>query len=132
MATWNISIKQGETWNYAFTYGKVTDPDTDPPTYVPIDISDCSMRMQIRQAYMEPVLLELTSEPDGGIEIADDDSGEFTITMTADQTDTIEVKRAKYDLEIEFPAVGDDDPIVKRILEGTVTNSLNITRDEDE
>lgn len=132
MGTWNPTMKQGETWSYVFTYGTVTDPKADPVEYTPIDISECSLRMQLRQAYGEAVLLELTSDEGGGIEIADDASGQFTITMTAEQTDTIEIKRIKYDLELVFPPVDGNDPVVKRIIEGTFTNSLNITRDEED
>lgn len=121
-----LPMEQGATLSFHFIwkYESGTD-DQDRPTYTAYDLDGCSARMQIRANYGTTVLVELDSASGGGIELERGGvKGRVDVTVSADLTDLITIKKAKADLEILFPS-----GTVTRVLDINLTNSLNITRD---
>ena len=132
--TRDIYVEQGASWTDSLTYSAITEYEPDgvtPKTWVPIDISNASFQMQIRAAYGEHVILELTSDEGGGITITDGAAGQFTIFMSDEQTDTFTPdfgKKLKYDLEVESVDFAVNPR--RRLFQGAVYVDSNITRDE--
>lgn len=111
----NLKIKQGSTFNDVVIY-KAGDPA------VPVDLTGCAARMQIRSDIDSPtVLLELTTT-NGGI-ILGGVAGTITLRIEEPVTASLAWECAVYDLEIIF-ANGD----VQRKMEGSVTVSPGVTR----
>lgn len=126
-AKYNLYIEQGTTFRFSMIYGfKNGTFDTDGNENVtPYDITDCKLRMQIRQRRGGEVLIAATTT-NGGITIDDPLAGKISVCITDEATDSLTVTRAKYDLEIGWPS-GD----VLRILQGSVSIDPNITQDAD-
>jgi hypothetical protein len=119
--THDIYMEQGTTLHEQFVYGTSSLPN---PIAVetPYNLTGCTAKAQFREKYGMPVLLELSTET--GEIVLGGALGTIEITATAEQTDTIEIKRGKWDLELTYP-----DTTKKRILMGTLYNSLAITRE---
>jgi hypothetical protein len=117
----DIYMEQGSTLRVQFVYGTSSLPN---PVAVetPYDLTGCSAKAQFREKYGMPVLLELSS--DNGDIVLGGPLGTIEMVATADQTDTVIVRRGKWDLELTYTN-GD----VKRILMGNLYNSLAITRE---
>ena len=123
-----LGIDQGETYNLEVAYASPS-ADPDAPSE-PIDLTGCTARMQMREKYGSPVLLEANTE-NGGIDI-DGPAGVINVLLTDVQTDALGVKEgstrprtaALYDLEIVFPS-----GTVRRVVQGAVEIDPNITRD---
>ncbi len=126
-ATYDLFIEQGATFRFTMHYGRKTGAlDVDGnPVVEPYDITGCKARMQIRQRRDSQVLIAATTT-NGGILIPTGTDGKLQITITDEATDSLNVKKALYDLELSYPS-GD----VVRILQGKVTISPNITRGAD-
>lgn len=111
----DLTIYQGATFRKSFTW-QTGDPLTA------VDLTGCTMRMQIRERRdATEVIVELTSE-NGGITITPL-TGQFALYLSATATAALAVTKAVYDLEIVF-ANGD----VVRFLQGKVTVSPEVTR----
>lgn len=133
--TVDLHLLQGQTYRHTFVLQR-PDPDSteeNPLPPLPLDTADCTARMQVRQKYGMPVLLELTTE-NGGLILDPDEPGRLTIYMTAEQTDALGTtedplkprSRLMYDVELVFPS-GD----VLRIMESEAsTIRRNITRED--
>jgi len=126
-AVYPLTIDQGETLRLSMIYATpAVDPATTP---TPIDLSGAVARMQIREKYGSPVLVEITTE-NHGVTITGP-AGQIDLVLTDVQTDAIGVKEgstrprtsAVYDLEITLLS-GD----VKRVVEGQITINPNVTR----
>jgi hypothetical protein len=111
---YNFEIEQGATFRRSVTY-----KDSDD---VAIDLSNATVRMQIRNNYSSEEAAISLSTPDSGIAL-ESDTGVFTFTITAEQTAALTFVQGVYDIEIEY-ASGD----VERILEGRVKVSTEVTR----
>jgi hypothetical protein len=134
MAVHDLTIKQGETFRLSMLYAlPPTDGSTPTVDNVePVDLTGCTARMQVREKYGAPVLLELTTE-NGGLSLRGTE-GWIDVLMTHEQTDELgnrpgerprpRVQPALYDLEVTFPS-GD----VKRVVEGQIAFRSNITRE---
>lgn len=113
----NLLIEAGATFNAVLTW---QDPDGDP-----IDLTGYTARMQARtKADAADTILDLTSDPDGGITLGDED-GTITIKVAADTTDDLPAGAAVYDLELEAPGPAGD---VVRLVEGSITVRRQVTR----
>lgn len=135
----NLYIEQGATFTLPFRWA-TRDPDfpNDLSKVIPHDLTDCVVRMQIRQKYGTEVLLEANTE-NGKIIVGrdhlspgdpvDPSNGWLLVRFEESDTDTLELKAAKYDLEVVYP--GPDPKRVERLFEGEVTISQNITRAEE-
>lgn len=110
-----LTILQGETYSHPMVW-KAGEPA------VPVDITGCSARMQVRSIVDSAVvLLELTSD-NGGIELGTTD-GAITLKMTAAATAALAWPRGVYDLEVVHT-----DGTVRRLLEGSVKVRPEVTR----
>ncbi len=126
-ANYDLFIEQGATFSFTMTYGH-KDGTVDAngiPNVVPYDITGCQARMQIRQRPGSKVLISATSR-NGGITFDDPTTGKIRVTITDEATDSLNVKRAMYDLELSYPSGQ-----VRRILQGAVRISPQITTDAD-
>lgn len=118
----NIALEQGSTFRLHLTWGtRGTDAQGNPIIEVPYDLTGCTARMQIRNRAGGTLLLELNTE-NGGIDLGGTD-GTIDVLITDEQTDSLEVRRAKYDLEVYFPN-GD----TRRPVKGDVTVDQVVTR----
>lgn len=90
----------------------------------PLDLTGYAARMQLRESVDSPtVLVELTTA-NGFLAITSPaTSGELTITIPTGTTTLLDFDTAVYDLELVQP-----DGEAKRLLEGTVTFSREVTR----
>jgi hypothetical protein len=124
---YDLYIEQGATFRLTLIWGRkdgTLDPDGNP-NILPYDLSGCVARMQIRQRRGGLALISATTS-NGGITITDPVTGKLEIYITDEATDSLTMSKAKYDLEIGYPS-GD----VKRIMQGNVKISPNITQDAD-
>jgi hypothetical protein len=122
----NVDMRwvQGSTFADTFTY-KAYDDGTE--TYVPVDLSGYTARMQVRQEVGEStVLLELTTE-NGGITLGDA-AGTIDLLINAADWDTmteweaLDWCNAVYDLELVQGTV------VTQLMYGSVTVRQEVTR----
>lgn len=122
--TRNLIIDQGATFVDEFVWcaDSLTTPGTPGD---PIPLTGATVRMQIRKAQGEPVLLSASS-PDDGI-VLDEAAGKVTYTLTPAKTNGLVHKSCRYDIEAAF---SEDD--VHRLVEGNVTVRPNITQDPGE
>lgn len=126
--TANIRLNQGETFRWPFL---LKIPGGAPDVLEPMPLAGCTGRMQVREKYGAPVLLDLSSG-NGGVVVSEDEAGRVDVVMTAEQTDRLGATSspmkprlaAVYDLELTYPS-GD----VRRIIQGAITISPNITRE---
>lgn len=116
---YNILCEQGTTFGRTF---EIQYPDpVDPSEYHIYDLTAHTARMQVRRTIeSSSVIIELTTE-NGGIEI-DGELGKITVNMTDAQTSAL-TSSGVYDLEII-----DDNGNVSRVVQGTFTLSLEVTR----
>ena len=112
-ANYDILIEQGATYRQDFVW---KDSAGDP-----IDLSTYTARMQVRKLKTEELLLNLAEGT--GITLGNDGSIEVEVSATV--TETLPVVCGRYDLELE-----DSNGIVTRLLQGDVTISAEVTRDE--
>ena len=112
----NLKIDQGSTFAKHVTW-KAGNPA------VPVDLTGCTARMQVREKIESPVkLLNLTTE-NGGI-VLGGAAGTIDYCRLSDhETAAIIWLTGVYDLEIVFP-----DGTVQRKIAGNVTVSPEVTR----
>lgn len=111
----NIKITQGATFRKTFVWNA---------RGAPVDLTGWKARMQIRESHeSKTVLAELTTE--NGMIIVTAADGKFQLDIPADMTSVLSFEDAVFDIELEAP-----DGFVKRIVEGKVALSPEVTRDE--
>ena len=91
---YNIRCDQGSTFQRVITVTHSVSGNT----YEPVDLTGYTARMQIRKKFGGTVLIELTTDIDGGITL-DEANGIVTVEMTAEQTASID-RSGVYDLEL--------------------------------
>jgi len=110
--TYNITIEQGATFTKTLIYRDLNG--------APIDLTDVSEA----RAQMRATIASVTAEDFTVTVDADPTSGKLHWSMDATTTATLTAPSTQYyDLEIEF-----DSGVVKRLLQGTVTVSPEVTR----
>lgn len=110
-----MSLLQGETFRSQFAW-KAGVPA------VPVDLTGCSARMQVRAELASPdVLLELTAA--NGRIVLDALNGGIELRLSAAETAALTFTRAVYDLEIVYA-----DGRVRRLLEGAFKVKPEVTR----
>lgn len=112
-AIYNATIDQGATWNLQVVY------KTDAG--VPINLTGYTAALQVRQNYYDTTALISLTSPSGGIVITGA-TGTIDITMTAQQTGSLDEGFYVYDLEITSGAT------VTRLIQGQFTVSPEVTR----
>lgn len=115
----NIVITQGETYRQVFTW-MLRWPSGATPT--PVDLTGCHARMHVRDVLESPTVLLELSTANGRIALGGV-AGTITLLLTAAETAAITWAQGVYDIEIVF-ATGE----VRRLLQGTVKLSLEVTR----
>ncbi|ADU36235.1 hypothetical protein [Variovorax paradoxus] len=112
----NLRIDQGATFNQLATWRTGKRPG------VPVDLTGCTARMQIREKLAAPsVLVDLTTE-NGGI-LLGGSTGAITMRIEAAVTAAYAWRSGIYDLEIIFA-----DDTVRRLMHGSVSVSPEVTR----
>ena len=110
----NIVIEQGAT----FTWNLIWNDSTSTP----VDLTGYTARMQVRKTKASTEkLLDLTTE-NGGITLGGA-LGTIAVVASAALTEAVDAKSGVYDLELESAS-----GVVKRLIEGEVTISLEVTR----
>lgn len=110
---YNFTIDQGSVFTLNLKY---EDPDGNP-----INLSGQTARMQLRRRYDSAAVLTLTTS-NGGIVITGP-TGNILITITDEQTGTLESGFFQYDLEL------DNQGTIERLIQGQVTVSPQVTAD---
>lgn len=118
--TYNPTVEKGATFKLSFNWYSESTVTPGQPG-VPIDLTGCTARMQIRSTSGD-VIFDATTE-NNKITLTPLEGG-ISVKMTSAETDAITVSSGKYDLEVEFPVSGD----VYRLLEGKIKFKPNITR----
>lgn len=107
-------IEQGATYNHKLTWLQ--------PDQTPVNMSNCTARMQIRETYSSLPLVDLTTE-NGGI-IINTSTGDIQLSISSDITTNLTpIKNALYDLEIYFTEQ------IVRLVQGKITISAEVTHD---
>ena len=110
-----FTIYQGATFRKRLTWKAGTPA-------VPVDLTGCTARMQVRSEVESPTpLLDLTTE-NGGIALGDT-AGTVDLLVSDEDTAAIVWESGVFDLEIEHPS-GE----VTRLAEGSVSVSPEVTR----
>ena len=110
-----LTILQGETFSHQLVW-KAGVPA------VPVDLTGCSARMQVRSVVTSgAVLLELTTG-NGRIALGGLD-GTLTLQLTAAETEALTWRNGVYDLELVHPGGQ-----VRRLAEGSVKVKPEVTR----
>lgn len=110
-ADYDLLIEQGATFTLDIVW---KDADNNP-----IDITGYEARMQIRKSYDTAPVISLT---DGNGIVLGGVDGTIEINIEADVTEDIEIRRGRYDLELEFNGV------VTRLIQGVVDISREVTK----
>lgn len=108
-------IEKGATYSHV-VYWRAADGTT------PIDITNCTARMQIRPTVESSTLLGELSTFNGRL-IITGSTGKIELAIAATDTEGLTAfKNAVYDLEVYFPAK------TMRLIEGKVTIKEEVTR----
>lgn len=89
------TVKRGDTWIFSFLWKN---------NNTPIDLSDCTAKMQIRRKKTRSLLIEADSN--SGV-IIEGTLGKVTITFSADLTTTVEPGQHETDLQVTFTSTGE-------------------------
>lgn len=118
---YNLFIEQGATFTRLI---EIEYPDPDDVTIMlPYDLTAHSASMQIRRTIDSSTAQITLTDTNGRIEMQPSGTeNAMRLTLTPDETSTL-TSDGVYDIEIE-DANGD----IQRILKGTVTLSLQVTR----
>ena len=111
--------EQGASFSFNFTWEKEYPPDSE--TYVPVDISLFTAKMQVKaKKGSDPLIVEL-STTNGRITF-DGPNGVVFLTIDATTTNALQTGVFKYDLELT-----DSSGNVTRLVEGSFTIKEQIT-----
>ena len=88
-------VKRGDTWSFAFSW---KDQNT------PINLSNCTARMQIRDKSTLAIVAEATT--DNNYIVINGSTGEVSVTYPASETTDISPGSYVSDLEITFTDTG--------------------------
>lgn len=89
------TVKRGDTWIFSFVWKS---------NGTPIDLSDCTARMQVRKKRFGDLLAEVNSTTDI---VIDGGSGTVTVTFPAELTADVEPGQHDTDLQITFASTGE-------------------------
>jgi hypothetical protein len=113
----NLTIYKGSTFSKEFQW-KTGDPAQ------PVDITDCSLRMQIRKTIDDTTFVDELTTQNGKITILNAAEGRFRIDIAASVSTDYKIEEGVYDLEIVYP----NSTTVYRLLEGDVAAIPEVTR----
>jgi len=110
----NLSLYQGDDFSQEILY---LEQDSTP-----VNLTNYSARMQVRQDYGITPIISVTTETDGGI-TKDNANGIFIITITNELTSTLIAGSYIYDFEVT-----DGDDKVTTILKGNFLINKEVTK----
>lgn len=113
-ANYDILIEKGATFRLGLTWRDANG--------TPVDLTNWSARMQIRESINDAEAAVDLSSPSAGIALGGT-AGTISVTITAAQTAALTIRRGVYDLEVQ-DIVGN----VTRLLQGAVEVSPEVTR----
>lgn len=91
---------------------------------VGVDLTGCSIKMQIRKTATSSEVLYELSTSNNKISFVDSAVGKFEVVITGEESELFTFFRGVYDLEIHYPSGGN----VYRLMQGSVTIDPNVTR----
>ena len=106
------------------TYSKLIQWKTGDPA-VPVDLTGCTARMQIRKRVNDTEVLDTLTTENGKLTIYNASEGRLRIDISASQSSLYSFASGVYDLEIVYPAPS---TTVYRILQGCVSVIPEVTR----
>jgi hypothetical protein len=109
----NWEIDQNTTFTFTIEYKDEND--------APIDLTDCSAKLQVRDTKGGSKLAFSLTSPAGGI-IIDEPNGRLTIKMTPTQTNKLFYPKSSYDIMLT-----DSNLNKTKLLEGFITLSRSVT-----
>lgn len=128
----DLYIEQGASFLMPFQWCQNGGTESAPVAGDPIDLTGFTARMQIRQRIGSAVLVDATTDnqaivlgqatPDSPVDLT---NGWVTVCLSDTMTDALDIRSGVYDLEAK-----DASGFVYRLLQGKVTVSLNVTRDQ--
>lgn len=125
----NLTIYQGTTFVRNFTWSY---KDSSNQTVYP-DLTNSLIRMQIREykesgkVYVEALSTSTTgSRFDIPDQTVTENRGKFVLLLSAEDTAKLNIDKGVYDIELQFPE--DQELIVYRFVEGSITISKEVTR----
>lgn len=116
---YDIAIEQGASYSVSFEWRE--DDGSNPPTGPLIDTTNYEPKMQVRLKAGGTLIVAFDSA--SGLTV---DDGVITLRIGADVTETID-RAGVYDIEMHNTA---DPTDVVRLVQGRVTPSADITRDD--
>ncbi len=108
----NLTLYQGSTFRKSFQWLSGSTPT---------DLTNCSIRMQVRQDYYSEVVSEFNST--SGLTITDAPLGKFQLVISATSSALFTASKYVYDIEITFP-----DASVYRVIKGELTLDREVTK----
>jgi hypothetical protein len=110
--THNIIIEKGASFDLALT--------VEQPAGTPLDISNHTIRGQVRRDLYEPTINAtfVATKPGGGTD------GKFVVTILPADTDTMISGMNVYDIELEENSTG----VIMRLLEGRADIREGVTK----
>ena len=109
----NWEIDQNTTFTFTIEYKDEND--------APIDLTDCSAKLQVHDTKGGSKLAFSLTSPAGGI-IIDEPNGRLTIKMTPTQTNKLFYPKSSYDIMLT-----DSNLNKTKLLEGFITLSRSVT-----
>ena len=114
----DFKVPQGETF-----LRNIQVLEDDGTSQAPLDITDFTIRMQVRTKASSPDIVLEASTANGKIVITDAVNGKCSVTFTAVETAATTARSYVYDIEYTAPS----DAVV-RMLQGAFTVSAEVTR----
>lgn len=115
-ATLDLTVYKGSTFVQAVQWKTGATP-------TPVDLTGCSIRMQIRERVTTATTIDDLTTQNSRIVITDAVQGKFEIRIPANTSSAYTVNSGVYDVEV---VMTDGSPY--RILEGSVSFSPEVTR----
>jgi hypothetical protein len=114
----DFKVPQGETF-----VRNIEVIEDDGETTQPLDITDYSIEMQVREKISSDLPVLTASTANGKILITDATNGKCTVTFTNTETSGLRARTHVYDIEYTAPTSA-----VVRMLQGDFVVSAEVTR----
>lgn len=125
---YDFTIEQGATFTTTFVWKTqpgecCNDPDAILPDPAPVDLTDYTLRMQVRPSAGSTTLYYEATSVNGKLPKVTPEAGIFALYIAASESAAWTWKRGVYDIEAEQAGTG----VVVRLLEGCITVSPEVT-----
>lgn len=111
-------IIRGDTFRYEFALKQKVNG-----VWVPIDVTGCIARWQLRDGADDEVLIDAISSTGNAYIDIDGPEGSFVLTVEPDVTEALDFAKAVHDFEIEWP-----DGTVETRFHGSCCLHKDVTR----